>query len=220
MVDSNRQIVPPDINQDDIPYIQRSNMTEESTPVEESTESNRGGYEWLKLIIFVGAILLISYLAISVISPILFRDYVPDIMGLDQTSSVTEPIMPSVEEPAEESEASESESEESIDQAGTTEGTNESESASEPADEMAEEAAEQEADEAEPLPAEENQPAKTDSESQPETQPETTTYTVQIGETLTSIAAAYDITVEELMAMNELVNPNFLYVGQEINVPK
>ncbi|MEM9775009.1 MAG: LysM peptidoglycan-binding domain-containing protein [Chloroflexota bacterium] len=210
MVDSNSQIVPPDIEQDDIPYMQRSNMTEDSsTPVEEESGSSRGVYEWLKLIIFVGAILLVSYLTISVISPILFQDYVPSIMGLDRvTNSASETNEPIEAEPAEESDVS------NTDAAETNEGV---EAVDQPAVEATQE---QETVEAEPLPTEENEAAKTETESQTEHQLEITTYIVERGETLTSIAEEYNITVEELVALNELVNPNFVYAGQEINVPK
>lgn len=195
-------------------------MTEESTLVEETTESsNKGTFEWLKLIIFVGAILLISYLAISVISPILFRDYVPDIMGLDQTSGVTEPIVPSEAE-AGPSDSTDQEGQEGIEGIEGIEGAVE-ETVEEMTEETSDQAVIETEPEAVPLPAEENQPAKTDSEAQTEIEPETThtTHIVQRGETLTSIAAAYGITVQELLDINELVNPNFLYAGQEINVP-
>ncbi|MGE0057118.1 MAG: LysM peptidoglycan-binding domain-containing protein [Dehalococcoidia bacterium] len=42
---------------------------------------------------------------------------------------------------------------------------------------------------------------------------------VQPGDTLGGIAAAYGTTVEELMAINGMDDPNYLYVGQEIVLP-
>jgi len=44
-------------------------------------------------------------------------------------------------------------------------------------------------------------------------------HVVQPGDTLGAIAAAYGTSVEELMALNGLEDPNYLYVGQEIVLP-
>lgn len=46
-----------------------------------------------------------------------------------------------------------------------------------------------------------------------------TTYQVQRGDTLSGIAAGYNTTVEVLMATNGIGNPNFIYVGQSLQVP-
>ena len=48
----------------------------------------------------------------------------------------------------------------------------------------------------------------------------TTAYRIQAGETLTEIAARYDLTVDELAALNGIENPNTIQVGQEIRVPR
>jgi LysM repeat protein len=45
------------------------------------------------------------------------------------------------------------------------------------------------------------------------------THVVQPGETLYSIAVRYDTTVQSLVVANNLSNPNFIYVGQTLNVP-
>jgi LysM repeat protein len=45
-------------------------------------------------------------------------------------------------------------------------------------------------------------------------------YTVQRGDNLTAIANRYGTTVEELIAMNCLLSPNRLQVGQELYVPQ
>lgn len=47
----------------------------------------------------------------------------------------------------------------------------------------------------------------------------TTTYTVVAGDTLYSIARRFDTTVDRLIALNGLANPNVLYVGQVLVVP-
>ncbi len=48
----------------------------------------------------------------------------------------------------------------------------------------------------------------------------TVRYRIRRGETLTEIAARYNLTVEELAALNEIDNPNSVQVGQEIRVPR
>ena len=45
------------------------------------------------------------------------------------------------------------------------------------------------------------------------------TYTVRSGDTLSGIAAAFGTTVQDLMARNNLVNPNYIYTGQRLIVP-
>ncbi len=47
----------------------------------------------------------------------------------------------------------------------------------------------------------------------------TTTYVVQRGDRLYSIAARYGTTVSELARLNSIVNPNLIYVGQVLKVP-
>ena len=49
--------------------------------------------------------------------------------------------------------------------------------------------------------------------------PESGLYTVQAGDTLSIIAAQYGMTADELLAANELENPNVLEVGQQLNIP-
>lgn len=44
------------------------------------------------------------------------------------------------------------------------------------------------------------------------------TYVVQRGETLTQIARRYDLSVQQLMGINGLSNPNHVYVGQALQV--
>ncbi|MCC7446980.1 MAG: LysM peptidoglycan-binding domain-containing protein [Anaerolineae bacterium] len=46
-----------------------------------------------------------------------------------------------------------------------------------------------------------------------------TAYTIQAGETLGTIAAAYNLTVDQLAAANCISNPNLVYEGQIIAVP-
>lgn len=44
-------------------------------------------------------------------------------------------------------------------------------------------------------------------------------YTVVSGDTLYSIASRYSTTVEELTRLNNIENPNLIYVGERIKVP-
>lgn len=46
-----------------------------------------------------------------------------------------------------------------------------------------------------------------------------TTYTVAPGDTLFNIGLAFGLTVDELVAANNLANPNDLYVGQVLTIP-
>lgn len=57
--------------------------------------------------------------------------------------------------------------------------------------------------------------------SQPATpapQPSTVTYTVQPGDTLSGIAAAYNTTYQHLAAINGIANPNLIYPGQVLTI--
>lgn len=46
-----------------------------------------------------------------------------------------------------------------------------------------------------------------------------TTYTVKAGDTLQKIAQAHDLTVEQILEVNSLSNPDLLYVGIELTLP-
>lgn len=50
--------------------------------------------------------------------------------------------------------------------------------------------------------------------------PQAHTHTVAAGETLTRIAALYDVSMDALINANELPNPDYLEVGQVINLPQ
>ncbi|MED4452544.1 L,D-transpeptidase family protein [Metabacillus fastidiosus] len=44
-------------------------------------------------------------------------------------------------------------------------------------------------------------------------------HTVKKGETITSIAIDYRIPVQTLLSVNNLANPNIIFIGQQINIP-
>ena len=45
------------------------------------------------------------------------------------------------------------------------------------------------------------------------------TYTVKSGDTLTKIASAYGVTVQQIVAANNIANPNLIRVGQVLKIP-
>lgn len=52
----------------------------------------------------------------------------------------------------------------------------------------------------------------------PEPQPSTVTYTVQAGDTLSGIAARYGTTYQYLADINDIANPDLIYVGQVLTI--
>jgi LysM repeat protein len=44
-------------------------------------------------------------------------------------------------------------------------------------------------------------------------------YTVQVGDNLSQIAASYGVSVDEMLAVNGIQNPNIIYVGQQLVIP-
>ena len=44
-------------------------------------------------------------------------------------------------------------------------------------------------------------------------------YTVRKGDTLYRLAIQFDTTVEEIVSLNELKNPNLIYVGEILKIP-
>jgi LysM repeat protein len=61
-------------------------------------------------------------------------------------------------------------------------------------------------------------PAASQATSAP-TPAEPTVYIVQPGDTLSSIARKYDVSLEDLMRANDIANPDYVQLGQELKVP-
>jgi LysM repeat protein len=53
----------------------------------------------------------------------------------------------------------------------------------------------------------------------PQVQPATRTYVVQYGDTLSTIAARFHVSLRELSRLNGIVNPNLVYIGQVLRIP-
>lgn len=51
------------------------------------------------------------------------------------------------------------------------------------------------------------------------TSPPPVTYTVQAGDTLSVIAQAHDVSVDQLIVANSITNPDFLQIGQTLVIP-
>ncbi len=48
----------------------------------------------------------------------------------------------------------------------------------------------------------------------------TTSYTVKSGDTLWAISRAYDVSVDQLVKLNNISNPDLIYVGEELKITK
>jgi LysM repeat protein len=57
------------------------------------------------------------------------------------------------------------------------------------------------------------------SPTEPESAPSPIIHTVQVGDTLTNIAQRYNVPVQTLMEANNLINPNYIQVGQQLIIP-
>ncbi|KRN07388.1 hypothetical protein FD15_GL002335 [Liquorilactobacillus sucicola DSM 21376 = JCM 15457] len=60
--------------------------------------------------------------------------------------------------------------------------------------------------------------AASNSTSNSNTEKSNSTYTVRSGDTLSSIARTHDTTINNLASLNNISNPNYIYVGQELRV--
>ena len=73
-------------------------------------------------------------------------------------------------------------------------------------------------DDSEDVPKEQKKPRKIPGDRQQPTQSPVIYYTVQAGDTLSSIAQKYGTTVHEIAVINSITNPNLIYVGQVLKI--
>lgn len=205
-------------------YIRSSDMDEQAS---ETTYENRapwGGWEWLKTIVFLSILFIAGFVTIRVAGPMLFTDYVPGIIGLDSQADVDTGEMAEPAEPdattGDSDDTAETPREEDSDQ--STESSEEGEMAESEGSEEAEPATEsvEEGGTAGKIEDESSEASEASEAEQTPAEPEVEVYIVQIGDTLTSIAAVHGTTVDEIIAVNQFLNPNYVQLGQEINIPK
>jgi LysM repeat protein len=184
-------------------------VVEHVTVVEEPAAAGEM-LRFFALIIILGVVVLV----VAVIRPLIFGRIVPAVMGEGIVVTTTE-------SPVNEGEEENNTAEEP---AGTGQSTEEAAGASDNS-EIEAPSEENTAGEAESPPTNE---AETVNEGEAEAQEETTvenqpaplTHTVIQGETLQKIAAQYGITLQELIAANNLPNPDYIRVGDKLLIPQ
>ncbi len=157
-------------------------------------------HQWVLFGILV-AILLGTVLVIALLRPFIFGRVVPAVMGDFNTPTPaqleeTEPAdaVPAEDAPAPSENEEGSQNEVFIPAAAGGAG-NSTDAASE----------------------ESSEPVEEDAPTEPA--PDPVTYTIQSGDTLTSIAEKHGITVEALIAANNLANADYISVGQVLIIP-
>jgi LysM repeat protein len=167
----------------------------EETEITEITERRRfrPSHEWLKFIV-LAVVLMGTIFVVALIRPYIFDRIIPVIMGEGQRTAP----MP-VEEPVEE-----------------LDGGEEAYPVEEPASPPT--ATKDIAAEGEAYPVE-SEPIVENEVELPTAVP-TTSHTVQPGDTMISIARQYDVTVEAIIAANNISDPNHIEVGTTLLIPK
>lgn len=196
----------------EITYIRSSTMQEPQPENSRKRLFEKFNFEWLKTAIFLSILFIVSFVAIRFVGPLLFSDYVPAILGL--TAEDAEENVDSIDgdgaviAPRDDSE---------VDQGAILE----------PADsgKAAEDAVDAEVDEPIESAGDDGSTAvevdeTTTGKVEPTAQNNFELYAVRANDTLTSIAATYGVSVEEIIAANELLNPHYLQLGQEIRIPQ
>lgn len=184
--------------------------------------------EWIKFGL-IAVVLVGTVLVIGALRPLIFGQIVPAILGEGQP---TAPIVPQrVEElplkeelPAELDAAGETApaADAEADPGETAEPAEAAEpSANTPADDSVEVFIPAVRDEAGGgAPAEADAPADEAAPAAESPADELPTHVVQPGETLTSIAQAYGLTVEAILAVNDIPNPNRIDAGTVLRIPQ
>jgi LysM repeat protein len=192
---------------DEISEAEEPVVVEHITVVEEPSPAGEM-LRFYALIIILGVVILV----VAVTRPLIFGRIVPAVMGEGIVISTPEP--PATDEEQETDMPAESPDETEPATEETTDTGDSSDEAASPEENTADSASS----------AETNNEAETTDESnvgetaENETTP--TTHIVQEGETLQKIAAQYGVTLQELIAANGLVNPDYIQVADELVIPR
>jgi LysM repeat protein len=182
-------------------------VVEHITVVEEPSPAGEM-LRFYALIIILGVVILV----VAVTRPLIFGRIVPAVMGEGIVISTPEP--PATDEEQETDMPAESPDETEPATEETTDTGDSSDEAASPEENTADSASS----------AETNNEAETTNESNVgETAENETTpmmHIVQEGETLQKIAAQYGVTLQELIAANGLVNPDYIQVADELVIPR
>ena len=177
---------------------------EQQIPVETTTARRRGlSAEWRKFLALC-IILLLVVLGVAGARPFIFERIIPAVMGENVTRATlqedeNEPVK---EEPLETDAGVPDAANSAVDEA--------------PGEETSAEPAADESDTGEEAPAADNI-----AEPEPPVEaPPAVTHTVARGENLTMIARQYNVTVEALIAANEIQNPNQVLAGDVLIIPQ
>ena len=160
------------------------------------------------LIIILGVVVLV----VAVTRPLIFGRIVPAVMGEGIVISTPEPPATDGEEEADTSTESPDETEPIIEEATDTDDNGDE--ATTPEENTADSASSAETTNETETTNESNAGETADNETTP------TMHIVQEGETLQKIAAQYGVTLQELIAANGLVNPDYIQFGEELVIPR
>jgi len=169
--------------------------------------NNVGDRQWLKFGILAG-ILLIVVLVIALLRPIIFGRIVPAVMGGDgEKTAVDETII--VDDAIIEEAPTETNTDAPVDESTATDSTEETETSVEDTTTV-EEAA----------PVDDTGESDVDGADEEETAVNTITYTVKAGDSIYSIARAYNLNPETIVILNNIPNPNNILIGTELLIPQ
>jgi len=178
---------------------------QEAEIVDVVQEEERRG-ELIKFVLLV-IVMLGTILVIALLRPYIFGQVVPSILGEGQAIPADVPDTTDAPE---------------TDENGTGTGGQMDEAADEETDEGTGEESDEETDETSAEEANENTAAEPTEPEKPEDFPTAVparTHIVQPGETLTKIARQYNVTVNAIVAANNIPNPNRVAVGAVLVIP-
>lgn len=183
-------------------------QTESAPKQQEAVTSHEHRNQWILFGILAG-ILIGVVLAIAVMRPLIFNRIVPAVMGdfVTPDPAAMDETMPEENQP-------------SSDESATGNESNDVENAEDSSNEVFIPAASSGDGAEETTTSEEegSQPAAEETIPEPPA-PAPVTHTVQVGDNLTKISAQYGVSVQDIMAANNLPNADYISVGQVLIIP-